>query len=510
MDLDPIFGSRQRLTDDEIEEILEYFVVGVLTDDEMMAAIRRLKRAKSRLVHPLLEMMASPDPNVHMMASALLRELHLTQAIDPLRVLLRSPEIEDDHKLSILQALHTLGGVVPGEDPFVYLQDPDMVLRRTQEDLLDMMQSPFELEMVLRSVLEEDLPLLGSDQAVEILASSMDRRLTPFFSCLLYAPEDEYVLRAIEGLRLLLDVNAVPLLEERAKYDGVAAVRRAARRVAKDLANQAESTGLSVLDLPVAPPPLRRCMLSTIDGNGSQVALVVWQEADGSLVFWNVVFDDHKGIKVSLGTAADPFSGAVQSVSEGMLELGIDMIEVSVERVRAELARAYRTTLEARRRLPLSFLAWRDWLTGEPDSTPPVFPLPTLRPGEQAELLKRSGELFDLDEFATWVLDWDKVRGMARRFLRLVQRRSAPEAIESLVSEAVDKLIDPPYRGLLKERLERQAWLLAQLYEDQDIPKLALAAASAIGEDAEQPLTGHPFVRELVLNSLSRAAEANP
>ena len=508
--IDPLFSSHRRPTDDEIDEILDYLVAGEMTDVEFDAAIERLARAKPRLLRRLLEMMSSPDPSFHQAASTLLREMRLTQAVGPLRTLLQAPELEDHHKLSVLQALHELGGMAPGEDPFVYLRDPGTVIRKSQEDFLQLLQDPVQLELVLRSIFEGHLPLLASDEALAVLASSLDRRLKILFMCLLHAPDNRLALRAIEGLRLLQDVSAVPVLEERAKYDSVASVRRAARQAARELTEQKDSLGLTVLDLPVAPPPLVHCLLSTIDGSGGQVMLIVRQDAWQPSIFWNVVFNDHEGIKESVGSDDDTLANVEETFTEGMLDIGIDMVEISLQRARAEIEEAYQTTLKMRRRLPPSFLAWRTWLVGEADEMPSAYPVPTLRPNEQADLLRRSPELFSLEEFNTWVLEVDGLRGLSRRFRRLLDRQGTRDAVDSLIGEAIDKLVDPDYRKLLKGRLERQAWMLAQLYEDQDIPKLALAAAAAIGEDAGQPLTGHPFLRELMFNSLIQSVGVGP
>ncbi len=53
------------------------------------------------------------------------------------------------------------------------------------------------------------------------------------------------------------------------------------------------------------------------------------------------------------------------------------------------------------------------------------------------------------------------------------------------------------------KRLERQAWLLAQLYEEEDTPKMALAASAALQANSGVALTEHPFLREMMRKTLS-------
>jgi hypothetical protein len=88
----------------------------------------------------------------------------------------------------------------------------------------------------------------------------------------------------------------------------------------------------------------------------------------------------------------------------------------------------------------------------------------------------------------------------------LAKQGGADDAIEALISQGIKAIVDDQRRRLLHERLQRQAWLLAQVYEDEEIPKLALAAADGLSDEAELPLEEHPLLREMMFDSFFNAA----
>jgi hypothetical protein len=185
--------------------------------------------------------------------------------------------------------------------------------------------------------------------------------------------------------------------------------------------------------------------------------------------------------------------------------MGIEMVEISIGQARAEMERAYQSTLRAGRRLPPNYMAWQPWLQGEDPEPVEVFPLPEVAPDEQAGLLARCDELIDLDEFEAWFFNPDELHGLERKFRQLTKRSNTDEAIETLISQGINTIVDDRRRQSLRERLQRQAWLLAQIYDDDEIPKLALAAAAGLADDASLPLAEHPLLREMMFYSFTNA-----
>ena len=135
-DLDPLFTSPHSPTDAEIAEIVDRFVVGDLSNAEAEAALDRLGRAKKRVLPVVVDLCRSTDPNAYRTGVILLKEINLTQAKVPLRELLEDPMLDDEHKMSLLSALEALGGIAPGENPLIYLRDPELAFRKSHEAFL--------------------------------------------------------------------------------------------------------------------------------------------------------------------------------------------------------------------------------------------------------------------------------------------------------------------------------------------------------------------------------------
>ncbi len=126
------------------------------------------------------------------------------------------------------------------------------------------------------------------------------------------------------------------------------------------------------------------------------------------------------------------------------------------------------------------------------------FPLPSLEPSRQAELLAECEELVELDEFEFWFFNPEEVESFVPRYRKLLEKgqtNRGQASFETLLDEAIKAVVDNNYRHILPDRLRRQAWLLAQLYEEEEESLWALAAAAAL---AEGVIIEHPLLREMM------------
>jgi hypothetical protein len=155
-----------------------------------------------------------------------------------------------------------------------------------------------------------------------------------------------------------------------------------------------------------------------------------------------------------------------------------------------------------RRRLPPIYMAWRSWLCGEDARVPAVYSVPEMRPEERDALLARSGDLLDLEEFASWIFESFSLGDIERKYKKVARRGGGEDTLELLISQALARHARPERCDQMKKRLERQAWLLAQVYEDEDIPKMALAAATALGHDSHLRPAQHPMLREMMRRTM--------
>jgi hypothetical protein len=495
-------GSFESPTDREVKAAIRRLLTTPLTQDEAEEEIEFLSMAEDKAVSQLMRFVASRDREQHRLACQILAQLDSDLAVEPLHRKLSDPKVIDDYKLDIITALMHLDGLEPDENPFEYLRDPEGAVLRSQQEFLTQLQDPLELSNFLGGDVQ-DLPIFQSPEAMQHYVETGGPSVFSLLLCLLHSPQNRVVTTAIKGLETLGLPEAVPYLEERATYDPDRQVRRVSRRVAQQLAAQVGRRGEWL-----APPdePLQACSITSIDGNGGQVLLITRQTADDRCKFLDVMFNDHEGIKDCFG-GLSPTSEEIRDViGDGLGSMGIELVDISLERAREELGRAIQTTQEARRRLPVAFMAWRHWALGEDPDPPETFPLPEVPPTERDDLLADCDELLDLEEFNSWFFNVADLHGLDRQYRRLQRKDPDNEAAEkALITQGVGRVVDKACRQLLRDRLRRQAWLLAQIYEDKDIPRLALVAADALEDDSLFKPEEHPLLREMMYHSFLNA-----
>jgi hypothetical protein len=486
-------------TADLIARFSEGYLSGRMTIAEGEYIIERLQDLADEALPLLAGCLESPDEDTRYAALALLRELDDSRAVPLLRRMLSSSDCSDDEKVAVIHTLDQLGAPIDEATFRRTISDPEALIRGAVTGLLDVIEDPAQVEVFLEMI-EQGPPEMQAQYVQDLLGPLADRRLLLLLTALLHSQHDDVVLAAVDAVERLKEPATIPLLQERGQYDPSRRVRHAAENAALRLQTRVGEQALQSW-ITLSPLPLARCWLSTIDGSGGQVFFVARDQPDGELWLLDLMFNDHEGIK-------DCFSAVIEEEElDGMMDSfePIDFVDVSLERARAEVARAYQTTLEAGRRLPPPLIVWRGWLEGEDARSIEEIPLPSLDPSRRAELLEESVELLELDEFEYWFFNPDEVATFVRRYRELLRKSQAKRGqapFESLLSDAVEAVVDDEYRRLLPDRLRRQAWLLTQLYEDELVPLWALAAADALEDSV---LVEHPLLRGMMAYSFLNA-----
>jgi len=492
--------SKRKGKEEKVAGLIARFVEGLISDkmniEEGERIIGQLQRFADDAVPRVVEMLASPDQENRLAALVLLRELGDPRAVTPLRRMLRKSDYSDAEKLKVIQVLEVLGSPIDKATFRRVISDPDALIRDSMEQMLATIEDPGHVEAFLEMMGELPPEMLGM-YVRDMLEPLADRRLLLMLTTLLHSEHEAVIVAAVGAIERLKEPATIILLEERAQYDPSRQVRHAAENAALRLQMRIGASSEESLSSPwvvPSPLPLAHCLLCTIDGSGGQVLFVAREQPDGNLLTLDLMFNDHEGIKGCFSVVADD-----DELDEMMDSFGAaEFVDVSLERARAEVARAYRVTLDAHRRLPPAFMAWRGWLEGEDSRSVEEYPMPTLEPRRQAELLAECADLLDLDEFDSWFFNPDEVTSFVpgyRKLLRKGQAEKGESRFEALVDKAIKSLIDEKYRGLLAERLRRQAWLLAQLYEDEQVSLWALAAATALEEGV---IVEHSLLREMM------------
>jgi hypothetical protein len=477
------------------------YASGEMTVGEAEDIFDRLYDLADEALPRITKLLESPDEGERRAAVTLLRELDDSRAVPSLRRMLSNSDLSDDEKMSIIAALSELGAPIDEATLHRAVSDPEKLMQDAMSQVLEMVEEPNQAEAFLEIILHGPSEMQAA-YVEDFLGALDDRRLLLLLTALLHSEDDDVVLAAVDAIERLKEPGTIPLLEERGRYDPSSQVRHAAGNAALRLQTRIGDRSPQAWATP-SPLPLAHCWLSTIDGSGGQVLFVVRHRPDGGLWMLDLMFNDHEGIK-------DCFSGVTSE--DELQEMicafePIDFVDVSLERACDEAARAYQVTLDAGRRLPPPFMLWRSWLEGEDARVMEKSSMPSLKPSRRDELLAECEELLGLDEFESWFFNPDEVADFLPRYSKLSRKNQAEfgePTYEALLDEAVVAVVDEEYQRLLPDRLRRQAWLLAQLYEEADVPLWALAAADALDKGV---LVEHPLLRGMMDYSFINAEE---
>ncbi len=475
-----------------IARFCDGYVTGDMTVGEAEGIFDRLYDLVDEALPHLFKLLESPDESKRHAAIELLRELDDLRAVPALRRMLSNAALDDDDKIAVIATLGELGAPVDEATLHRAVPDPEKLMRDAMSKVLEVVEEPDHAESFLQTIMQ-GAPEMQAAYVEDFLGSLKDRRLLLFLTALLHSEHDDVVLAAVDAVEDLKEPGTIPLLEERGRYDPSPLVRHAAGNAALRL--QAR-----IGDRPAQPwaatscLPLVHCWLSTIDGNGGQVLFVVRQQPDGDVWMLDLMFNDHQGIKdcFSAVTSEDELQEMMDAFEP------IDFVDISLARAREEVARAYQVTLDAGRRLPPPVLLWRSWLEGEDPRELDELPLPPLEPSRRDDLLAECEELLSLGEFESWFFNPEEVTDFVPRYQELDRENQADfgePAYDALLDEAVESVVGAEHQRLLPGRLRRQAWLLAQLYEEEYVPLWALVAADALDEGM---LVEHPLLREMM------------
>lgn len=500
--------AKEILTDAQIDEILKRFVQEDVRTDQADQDIDRLRRVKSRVTPRLLDVLTTGDDRARTMAASLLGHLRDKRAIPPLQKILGDPRYNDDLKLSAFSVLRELGVDVDEEDLYTQLQDPEAAIRRSMSRMLGMFSQPAHLALFFDSFKEQ--PAEVQVTFARSVAALNDRRALHLLVPLLYSDDEDIVLAAIETIAALKDPTPVPSLQEIAEFNPSRLVRAKAHKAVAHLTMRASVQGY--------PPPLEdspshlpvySCLISTIDGDGGQVAFIARKRPDGDLMIFDVMFNDHQGIKDAFGIESITEEEFETNLVETLSYEGIELVDISLERVRELIGRAHRLTLEVGRNLPTEYLIWRCLVDGEEDEEVEEHALPILNADIQNNLLSTCDQLLELDEFESWFFNLDEIEEFAD--LAHVElehkRRNWQTRLDQIITNAIHTIIVEERRELIRKRLDHQAWIVAQLYASPEVSLWCLAAARALDDGSTMPIEAHPLLRGMVIRSIENALE---
>lgn len=309
---------------------------------------------------------------------------------------------------------------------------------------------------------------------------------------LLHAKDKGTQRLAIQALSQGDDQGAADALDRLARTTGDARLRAEAA----DAAARARA-GAAV---PQPLPPIDQALLSMLDGEGAQVALVVRQIGEGVCLFANILHNEQVGVKGASG-AAWLAQDEAEAMIEQMEDSGIAMIAVPLAALRGVLAGALAINAAAGQGLPAAYELWAP-LTH--DSYPPAPDEPIVEVAlddapyaGRADLVARGDSLAAHPFFQHWGFDYADTSAALHHALGPAGNALSERDLTLLA----ETLATPGRCARFRARLRRQAWLLDHL-GDTVTRDLALAAAAAFASADRAAIVAMPFLRAMVADSV--------
>jgi hypothetical protein len=492
---------------DPMSELLDRFLRDDLTLAETEQAIRALHQEGYDVVSPLLAMLDDPRPEQHTIASVLLTATEDPGTIPALLERIRDPALDDMVKIKLITALSQLDPHLDATGLLAHLADAQQAVRQTRQEHLELLESPDDVAMWMENVEAEMSPYVRL-QLIENSITVGDPRAVPMLLCLCYDPDDVVALAAIDAVERFKDRRALRPLAELAAHHPSEDLRREAGKALDRL--RIRTSLPSAADTALSPiPPLHATYLTPVDGRGAQVAFLVRAGPGDQFTAISVLFDDQEGIHHCNGAEFE--GGELQEMLDGYHVQGAGPILVSHAHCLDALDGAVAINWQTGRRLPASFLAWREWIEHGRTSLPDDWPDLAVPLSSWDELLAQCDVLLFQDEFLFWFFPPEEIEDLRSRYLEMAGETGGGmdrEALRCLLGAGVRQLIAPSRRTLIADRLRRMAPLLREIYEEEVVWQWALVAADALSEDSGLPPEEHPFLLGLMAISLENAVGA--
>jgi hypothetical protein len=510
---------------DAMDELLARFLRDDLTLAETEQAIRELRREGQDVVSPLLAMLDDPRPERHTIASVLLAATGDPSTIPALVERIHDPALDDIIKIKLITVLMHLDPHLDAAGLLAHLTDAQQAVRQTRQEHLELLESPGDVAMWMENVQAEMTPYVRL-QLIENSIIVGDPRSVPMLLCLCYDPDDVVALVAIDAVERFKDRRALRPLAELAACHPTEDLRQEAGKAldrlrirtslppASDPLSSASTVGAgrANLDSRTRPsalspiPPLHAAYLTPVDGKGAQVAFLVRAGPGDDLTAISVLFDDQEGVRHCSGAEFAP--GELQEMLNGYGTHGVGPIPVSHAHCLDALDGAVDINWETGHRLPVSFLAWRDWVEHGRASLPAGRPCLAVPLRLRDELLAHCDVLLFQDEFLFWLFPPEEIEDLRSRYLVASGEAGGGvdrETLRCLLGASLRQLITSSRRALIADRLRRMAPLLREVYEEEIVWQWAAVAADALARDSGLPPEEHPFLLGLMAVSLENA-----
>lgn len=363
----------------------------------------------------------------------------------------------------------------------------------------------------------ETLPHREAAALVNNLKRNLGEQVLPLLEILAHHPHKPLAEIGIEHLGTVQSIKAAHLLSDINETHPDKKLRKIARKSLYKL----KSVGIEV---ETTPKPLLRevkhqpykALISAVDVTGSQLIVLTEEMLAGDLHFLQVVANDFEGITDCTsrrGMTKKMFARFPDTLAREMNAMDPMLVEADYQYALSLVLEAERLNEAAGEDPPDDYLAAKQFF-GLTRSQPGENPLFSLFDAEnlkqQPYFLRTSKDLLQQQVFLNWLLPIDEMEEYAQEILDQEDGviELSPQFQQERKDEVLRKILETHFDeetlNRLQKRLEMMAYILFKK-EREDDAKRALAAALAFEDRSESALRRHPFLYQLVLDSVSAA-----
>ena len=379
-----------------------------------------------------------------------------------------------------------------------------------------------ELEKVVgidKELLGSYVEFLGSMKAKDVeamlktLKKSLDEKLLPLLEMMAEHEQNTIAELGINRLGTIQSFKAAQLLSEINENHPDKKLRKAARKSLyklKSVGIEIETTHKPLLG--ESKHQRYKCLVSPIDGTGTQLIMLTEEMLAGDLQLLQVVASDEKGIidcSSRRGLTKNMFAKLPETFARQTGAEGPMLVEADYEFAMSLIIHAEAISEDA----PDDYMSHKEFygLTEAQPVENPVFQmLDAENLKEQPYFLRTSTELFQNDTFLSWHLPLNEMAQYAQELLDQdeTEIELTPQFQQQRKEEVYQKVIETHCNEEFLKKLQRRLQLMAYIFmqqENEDDAKKALTAAVTLHKISGGELKNHPFLKELVLISLDAA-----
>ncbi len=363
------------------------------------------------------------------------------------------------------------------------------------------------------------MPVKPVESLLKALKKEMDEQTLPLLEVITASEDFKLAELAILQLGSVQSYKVAQLLAQIDTEHANKKVRKAARKSLYKL----KSAGI---DVETSHKPLLRkskhepykCMMSAVDGSGTQLIILSEEMLAGDLHLLQVVANEETGITEAYskrGMTKKMFANLPATFAREAGGLQPMLAEIDYDYARSLVAEIEAIGVEAGEELPGDYLSIKEFFgldTLEPVPSPIYDLIDTEALKNDPHFLRSSEELFQYPTLLSWLLPVSEMGDFAQELLDQDDSviEVSPQFQQERKEEVYQKVVNDHFDESAIQRLRRRLEIMAYIFflkDDEEDAKRSLAAAMELSDASAETLKNHPFIHKLIVDSLEVAGQ---